>query len=61
MTILEFHKKYPTEESCKEAFKAQRQEEGIKCKKCGNMNHYWKAKREQWECKKCHHRTTLRS
>jgi len=61
MTILEFHKKYPTEASCKEAFKHQRLEEGIKCKKCGNMTHYWKNKREQWECKKCSHRTTLRS
>ena len=61
MTILEFHKKYPNEESCKESFKSQRLKEGIKCKRCGNMTHYWKKKREPWECKKCTHRTTLRS
>lgn len=61
MKMLEFFETYPNEESCKEAFKQMRVKEGVKCKRCGNTAHYWKKNREQWECKKCHHRTTLKS
>lgn len=61
MKIHEFSKQFPDELSCRIAFKAQREVAGIKCKKCGNTAHYWKKKREQWECKNCNHRTTLRS
>jgi transposase-like protein len=61
MRLIEFFKHYPDEESCKAAFKAYRLQEGIKCKKCGSTSHYWKKNREQWECKSCKHRTTLKS
>lgn len=61
MKLIEFYKNYPDEESCKQAFKNYREQEGITCKKCGNKTHYWKKNREQWECKKCAHRTTLKS
>ena len=61
MNLLDFHKHYPDEESCKQAFKAHREQVGVVCSKCSNTTHYWKKKREQWECKKCKHRTTLKS
>jgi transposase-like protein len=61
MKLLEFFDHYPDEQSCKAAFKARRMQEGVVCKKCGNNAHYWKKKREQWECKKCGYRTTLKS
>jgi hypothetical protein len=61
MNLLDFYHRYPDESSCKLAFKAQRLSEGISCKKCGGSNHYWKKNREQWECKKCHYRTSLKS
>jgi len=61
MRLLEFTKIYPDEESCKNAFKRYREQEGITCKKCSNKSHYWKKKREQWECKQCSYRTTLKS
>lgn len=61
MRLIEFTSKFPDEASCKAHFKSHREEEGIKCSKCGNTTHYWKAYREQWECKKCRHRTTLKS
>lgn len=61
MNILEFPQKFPTEQSCKEAFIAKRIELGIICKKCGGASHKWKKKREQWECKKCAYRTTVKS
>lgn len=60
MKLLEFPKKYRTEASCRKAFKLMREKEGISCKKCGNTTHYWRKDREEWECKKCRHRTRLR-
>lgn len=61
MRLIDFNKHYADEESCRIAFKEYREQEGVVCKKCGNTSHYWKKKREQWECKKCSHRTTLKS
>lgn len=61
MRLLEFRDHYPDEKSCKAEFKKYREQEGIKCTKCGGETHYWKKKREQWECKACSHRTTLKS
>jgi len=61
MKLIKFTKHFPDEQSCKEAFKSYRLQQGITCKKCGSTSHYWKKNREQWECKKCHHRTTLKS
>jgi len=61
MKLIEFFKHYPDEESCKIAFKSYRLQEGVTCKKCGSTSHYWKKNREQWECKSCKHRTTLKS
>lgn len=61
MKLLDFYKTYPTEKSCKKEFKAYRERKGIICNKCNNTTHYWKKKREQWECKKCSYRTTLKS
>ena len=61
MKLIEFTSHYPDEQSCRIAFKKFREKEGITCSKCGNTTHYWKKKREQWECKACSHRTTLKS
>ena len=61
MKLIDFYKNYPDEASCKLEFKRYREQEGITCMKCGNTSHYWKKNREQWECKKCSHRTTLKS
>ncbi len=61
MKLLDFYKHYPNEKSCRIAFKEMREKEGIVCKKCGNLTHYWKEKREEWECKKCRHQTRLRA
>ena len=61
MKLLDFHKYYPTEQSCRVAFKEMREQEGITCTKCGNHSHYWIGKKEQWECKKCRHVTRLRA
>lgn len=61
MNIIDFHKHYPDEESCKLKFKAIRDKEGVICKKCQSKDHYWKKDKWQYECKSCKFRTTLRS
>jgi transposase-like protein len=61
MNILEFVNTFPTESSCRLDFKEKREREGVICKKCKGEEHYWLASKEQWECKCCHFRTTLRS
>ena len=44
-----------------EAFKQYRLSIGVSCKKCGHTNHYWMASKNQFQCKKCRFRTTIRS
>lgn len=61
MKILEFTKKFPTEEKCAKYIKQCREEYGIVCPICGCKHHYWKKNRNQWECSHCGHRTTLTS
>lgn len=52
---------YQNELLSAEAFKRYRLSEGVACKKCGHHEHYWLAAKEQFQCKKCKFRTTLRS
>lgn len=61
MKILKFYERFPDEQSCKKEFIEYRLKEGVRCKKCGHTHHFWKKKREQWECKNCTHRTTIKS
>ncbi len=61
MTILNFMIEFPTESACKRHFKNQREEEGVRCKKCGSEDHYWLKAKDQWQCKHCDFRTTLKS
>ena len=52
---------FPTESACKAHFKDQREKEGVICKKCGSSSHYWLKSKDQWQCKTCDFRTTLKS
>jgi hypothetical protein len=61
MNLIDFISQYPDEESCKRKFKEYRDEVGVTCSKCGGLNHYWKQDKEQYECKNCKTRTTLKS
>ncbi|MCG8574907.1 MAG: IS1595 family transposase [Flavobacteriales bacterium] len=61
MTIAEFYHSFKDESSCKIHLKLSREKSGISCKKCGHQAHYWLSKKEQWQCKNCNFRTTLRS
>ena len=60
MLLLEFIEHYPTESSCKSAFKSERERQGITCAKCGSTSHYWLKSIEKWQCQSCRYRTSLR-
>ncbi|MCZ8354035.1 MAG: IS1595 family transposase [Chryseotalea sp.] len=61
MNLLSFIKEFPTEDSCRNHFRDHRFAKGVICKKCGGINHYWLSGKNQFECKGCGFRTTLRS
>lgn len=61
MNLLDFVASFPDEESCKQKFKEYRETVGVICSKCNHTEHYWKADKEQYECKNCSFRTTLKS
>jgi DNA-directed RNA polymerase subunit RPC12/RpoP len=61
MTLIDFLSEFPDEASCKAKFKEFREQAGVVCHKCGGTEHYWKRDREQWECKSCRTRITLKS
>jgi transposase-like protein len=44
-----------------EHFKAQRDQNGVVCPKCGCKEHYWLKGKLRYECKQCHYRQSLRS
>ena len=50
MSILNFMEDFPTESACQSHFKIQREQEGVKCKKCNSIEHYWLKKKQQWQC-----------
>lgn len=61
MSLINFIEKFPDEESCKQKFKEYRDHVGVVCSQCGGKDHYWKKDKEQYECKACSTRTTLKS
>ena len=61
MKLSDFFQQYSDEASCKQKFKAIRDQEGVVCKKCESKDHYWQQSICQYECKRCKFRTTLRS
>lgn len=61
MFFEELSDAYQNEEFAVEAFKEFRVRTGITCKKCNCTQHYWLKPKQQFQCKECRFRTTLRS
>ncbi len=59
MLLKDFFSKFPDEESCVSYFKDIRQTVGIKCPKCGCVEHTWLNGRGEFQCKKCGCRISL--
>ena len=58
---MQFFKKFPNEETCREHFKMYRDRVGVICKKCECKEHYWLSTINYYKCKKCGFRTSLKS
>lgn len=60
MVLLDFHQRFPDEESCVEYLRMLRIKEGLVCKNCKGTNFYWKKDRLMFECKECKSRFSIR-
>ncbi len=61
MSLINFIDRFPDEASCKKTFKEFRDRQGVVCRKCEHTEHYWLQNKDQYECKSCHARQTLKS
>lgn len=61
MKLIEFSRRFDSEESCEKYLKEVREREGVVCSKCGSKKHYWDKTTKSWRCVKCKHETTLTS
>ena len=49
MNLFEFTDRFPDEDASVKHFKKIREKLGVKCKKCGHSDHYWKSDRESFQ------------
>jgi hypothetical protein len=61
MNIFSFGVHFTDEKSCRLHFKAQRDYQGVICKRCQATEHYWLVNKWSYQCKSCNSRTSLRS
>ncbi len=61
MNIFSFGVHFTDEKSCRLHFKGQRDHEGVICKRCQGIEHYWLVNKWSYQCKSCNSRTSLRS
>ncbi len=61
MKVFEFNKYFPDEATCRRSFKEMRDKQGVTCQHCGSHDVLWLENKQQYQCKHCRHRTTLRS
>ncbi len=57
--LLDWQKRYGTEEACAQALTQQRWPEGFRCPRCGHDHGYAISTRHSCECSKCHHQTSV--
>lgn len=61
MNIFSFGVHFTDEKSCRLHFKEQRDKQGVICKRCQGIDHYWLINKWSYQCKSCNSRTSLRS
>lgn len=61
MNLLNFVEQYFDEENCRLKFKSYRDIQGVVCPDCGHREHYWKKDKDNYQCKKCGKRQSLRA
>jgi len=61
MKIINFLTDFPDESSCKSKWKEYLDKQGVICPRCDCTDHYWKKDKENYECKSCRYRQSLRA
>lgn len=61
MNSNDFIQVFKNQQLAIEAFKTYRLNEGVTCKRCDGTKHYWLKHKQQFQCKNCKFRTTLKS
>lgn len=59
MSILEFQKKFQTEEDCRKRLIELRWPDGFMCPRCGEKEHYDLPKRRLYQCKGCGYQVSV--
>jgi hypothetical protein len=59
MSLLTFQQRFNTVEKCRKYLFKQKWPDGYVCPKCENNEYYEVRSRKQYECKECHHRTSV--
>lgn len=59
MDLLEFQKKYQTEEDCEKRLFELRWPQGFVCPSCGRHEYYFVSKRKLYQCKSCRHQASV--
>jgi ribosomal protein L37AE/L43A len=57
--MVDFLKKYGSEDACREAVFKFRWPEGFRCPECGNSSYCEIKARQIFQCQRCHHQTSL--
>jgi ISXO2-like transposase domain len=61
MNLIDFLRRFPTEQACMRHFRSLKEKHIIVCDRCGNTSHYWLENKLMHECKTCRRRISLRS
>jgi len=59
MTLLEFQKRFATEEACRDHLFRLRWPDGYRCPRCGHGQYYFHRTRRLYECKACRYQVCL--
>ena len=59
INLLDFQKKYQTEEDCEKRLFDLRWPQGFECPNCGHQGYYYVKKRKLYQCSKCRHQASL--
>lgn len=59
MSLLQFQKAFGTEEDCAAYMMYKRWKDGFVCPKCTHGDYYFLQTRHLFECRQCHHQTSL--
>ena len=57
--LLEFQRKFSTEEACEKYLFERRWPDGYKCPKCGHDEYYYIKTRKLYECKRCSYQASV--